>query len=756
MKVSNNKYFILFSIFVFAVLLRIPGLFWISNTDVSYNYDENKAIKSAFKLSKGESFAADELPGSIVPLAVAIKAMNVDLNTPGLSVLFTGRIFSLLFSVFSILILFLIARLLFEDERISLASALLLSVSGLHVTYGHMVLPGSFTVCFYYLSIYFVLLSLFRNKEYFLYLSAFFAGAVIASNALYIGMIPVFAGVFAFEKKGKTVRLLVCVLTIVAGAFIFCSAKPDFLIALWSVSKRNFMLYLNSGRFSAKLNPFLFLIQLPLVLGLASFCLFLMGFGFFIKDAKSLLSKKVSLKLFGIIFFLPLFIHGIILCLTGPPFTRELLVFLPAACLVGGIALARFLRFRFIIAIIVIYQMFYVLSTEWFFVQDTREKARKWILNNSEFKNKNAYIHRASALRDIIKKRSGCIEEDPDVLILHETEYRQFVPNILNPFGNLKSVSLRRFSLPERWGFYKALFDNNTEFDLIKSFTVFPVSPELWLFKKVWGTFPSMLGDVNIFQKAEKLEPIISPVKVRKENKTAAVGENIIAEVSVINPDTQHVQLVSLGLSEAFETTDSKGGTIEWDASLIQLGSIKTFKWYLKTGNEINRVLSLYQKEKFWFFNPMNEKFGSTIGNNVYEKGSFAGLVIHAVPEDGAGFLMFGPFINLKEGKYKAFFVLKIEEMQRWGPVAKIEVASSKGNTVIEERLLRKEDVLKEGIYQLYMVPFSLEKDSEIEFRVYYMGAGDLYCEGVFLFDLQKEISKKSDKRLETIVNKHE
>ena len=97
-------------------------------------------------------------------------------------------------------------------------------------------------------------------------------------------------------------------------------------------------------------------------------------------------------------------------------------------------------------------------------------------------------------------------------------------------------------------------------------------------------------------------------------------------------------------------------------------------------------------------------------------------------------------------------FVLKIDEMPRWGPAVRLEIASSAGEQVIEKKLIRKDDIVEEGVYERYTVPFTLQNDAEIEFRVYYMGTGTVYCEGVFLLNEQEGSPGTGDTLLETRV----
>ena len=156
---TGRNYLLFFMIIAVAVLLRVPGLFWGMGAGQSYSYEENKIITSACSLSRGGAFAEDVLPGALIPLAGIIKMFGYGSNGQLSNILFAGRIISLVFSVAAIVALFLIARLIFSDKRIAPAAAFLLSCSVLHVTYGHLLLTEGFTAAVFYLSAYFVLVS---------------------------------------------------------------------------------------------------------------------------------------------------------------------------------------------------------------------------------------------------------------------------------------------------------------------------------------------------------------------------------------------------------------------------------------------------------------------------------------------------------------------------------------------------------------------------------------------------------------------
>ncbi len=93
----------------------------------------------------------------------------------------------------------------------------------------------------------------------------------------------------------------------------------------------------------------------------------------------------------------------------------------------------------------------------------------------------------------------------------------------------------------------------------------------------------------------------------------------------------------------------------------------------------------------------------------------------------GEGYLAFGNYMVLQRGSYKARFRLRATGADS-EPVARLDVAGDRGASVLAERLVRARDCEGGGAWTVLELPFEISKKrlKDVEFRVYYLGAGTL------------------------------
>lgn len=96
-----------------------------------------------------------------------------------------------------------------------------------------------------------------------------------------------------------------------------------------------------------------------------------------------------------------------------------------------------------------------------------------------------------------------------------------------------------------------------------------------------------------------------------------------------------------------------------------------------------------------------------------------------------AGDIIYGQYDYLPAGRYLARFRLKLAEVRGQGPVARLDVAKSGGQT-LASRQVRPQD-LKDGGYQELEVAFELAReDKDLECRVAFLpGVADLYIDRI-------------------------
>lgn len=88
-------------------------------------------------------------------------------------------------------------------------------------------------------------------------------------------------------------------------------------------------------------------------------------------------------------------------------------------------------------------------------------------------------------------------------LILHELDYRRFIRNEVTPLRRPRWDEVYHGKNEEYFYKTKDLLENKLEYKLIKKFTVSTLTPELLLYKKLWGTYSYFIGDTLLYQKSD-------------------------------------------------------------------------------------------------------------------------------------------------------------------------------------------------------------------------------------------------------------
>ena len=144
----------------------------------------------------------------------------------------------------------------------------------------------------------------------------------------------------------------------------------------------------------------------------------------------------------------------------------------------------------------------------------------------------------------------------------------------------------------------------------------------------------------------------------------------------------------------------------------------------------LDSVLEMYERGGPQLrFNPADDLLG--FARKVDDPDSPVGRARYAAPgERLEGAHTYGPYTTLPAGRYKARFLLKIDQAAS-GVVATIDVCTDIGRTIIASREVHGSEFKEVGRYQWFELNFTLEETtSNVEFRVWYRpesGVG-LYC----------------------------
>ena len=125
---------------------------------------------------------------------------------------------------------------------------------------------------------------------------------------------------------------------------------------------------------------------------------------------------------------------------------------------------------------------------------------------------------------------------------------------------------------------------------------------------------------------------------------------------------------------------------------------------------------------------------GQDSPNYSYEAEEGLRYLVRAVPDPAAsggwalktnpslehpGVVCYGPYKTFEKGNYTAVFRLKLEDPARSGPIARLDVTGQRGSKVFQKMEIRDTSFSHRNAYQEFRLPFSLEEDEELEFRVY-------------------------------------
>lgn len=259
--------------------------------------------------------------------------------------------------------------------------------------------------------------------------------------------------------------------------------------------------------YNKAVNPIFYVVELGPALGLPCFILMFIGFKKYLKDT----SKRV-IPFHCTVFYLlilPILIHFLLICILDVPSPRHKLVLIPLLTIFSAYGLSTITLqssetnkgiFKFVLSFIILYQIIYVCSTEYYFVNDTRKSAVQWIKNNippQERITAGLYVFMPS-LQGNYERRNYY---DAPYLILHESNYRRYVQSHIHPYRKFPPWESVFHGNKADYAVIQATFKNESAYKLLKRFNVVGWTPEMILYKHFWGTYVSFIGDVLIYQK---------------------------------------------------------------------------------------------------------------------------------------------------------------------------------------------------------------------------------------------------------------
>jgi len=497
-KINNKIIFVLLIILAIGFILRIIGINWDQNqhlhpderflTMVSSTISLPQNISNYFDTDKSvfnpQNNGFDFYVYGTFPLFIT-KVIAKTLNLSSYDQIFlVGRALSAIFDTITIFLVFLITQSLFKKSKISLLSSLLYAICIFPIQQSHFFTVDATTIFFFTLSLYLLI----NHKNL---LSGLIFGIALSSKTS-IGIVLPFFFLFIFlQNKNFIKNLIQCLIFGLLMCFAFRIFQPYAFSGFINLSS-NFLSNIRqahqmiTGEYKYPPNV-QWLKTLPIVhpiinlffvgLGPITFILICLGIKKIFKDKKSLKNNQILLLL--CIIFSIFTYHSILLA----KYMRYFYPIYPLLIIFSGYALSKF-KTKNIIYIFLINTLISFAFIHIYYFPHSRYQASEWICQNIP----NNSILSSESWDDSLPLGSPSCRfktyQHQD-LALYDSESDTKWSKINQ---QLNSIDYLIMSSNRLWGsipydvieypktsiFYKNIFDEQTNFKLIKKFYSYP------------------------------------------------------------------------------------------------------------------------------------------------------------------------------------------------------------------------------------------------------------------------------------------
>ena len=162
-------------------------------------------------------------------------------------------------------------------------------------------------------------------------------------------------------------------------------------------------------------------------------------------------------------------------------------------------------RFVLLLAGVILYQLVYVVNVEYYFVFDPRDHVVRWVKDKLPT-GASIHLTRYADMFDFGKRYKIAHDYNADFVVLHERYYLGYIHYKLylieHPYPVYEQlIHANRMDFDQ----IQKIFKGNSSFKLIKPFPMNYITPENFLYKKLWGNYVSFIGDTLIYQNQKKL-----------------------------------------------------------------------------------------------------------------------------------------------------------------------------------------------------------------------------------------------------------
>ncbi|GJM33363.1 MAG: hypothetical protein DHS20C18_23640 [Saprospiraceae bacterium] len=440
-------------------------------------------------------------------------ATSLELNPANLILI--GRIWATIYSLLVIVVLWYLTKLFFQDKNTAHLAALLLAIFDLNITYSHYSLPEMahvFWVHFavlltlkFYLKYHQSAIDWKRLPWWVFCIPVALAGAFASKFDFLVPVIVVLALLLLWREKRLSLLSVTgllsvgFILTVLSFGLLTCFnySLDEVLHSFREIYRQNKDVLAQDHHLL--LNPPVYF--LGLVAGTSLPVVFFAGFGK-IRFRSFHLDQAIKYAWWlwaGLLFleFMPLWRSDI-------PFVRRLNVFLPFVALMAAYGLhhidqERLSWWRKCTPWVVGYTLLLSLIGQSNFWWDTRYSARTYLNTHfAEAKIKYESYAYAKGMPTGVR-----LNEKGDILVLHEADYSRYWKTFTSPFQYPPTCCTEVYHCQSEahcQDYQQLLSGQSLNFKVLKTFNTREYLPERYLFKRLFGTYETFLGDVRIFE----------------------------------------------------------------------------------------------------------------------------------------------------------------------------------------------------------------------------------------------------------------
>lgn len=429
-----------------------------------------------------------------------------------------ARGLSTLYALLLILLVFFLIQHLFHDRTIAWLAALFLAIFDLNVTHSHYGIPAVSYVFWNYLTVFLLIKWLSGLKEEknwtnwgYLLVVSFTIAMAFASKFDFIPMMMggLVLALAVFQKKLRIIKAIALAVSFVL-LFVFAFGIITAFTLSFEEVKHSFNFLYKGNKDVIGLdnhllyNPFLYFMAVLGGTGLPALLVGGYGLYFLYKRRKS---SAIPLGLVILMVFLAL--EFLVRWNLDTPFVRRANIFIPMVAILASYGLVylskRLKRFPWLpIVFALLYSLVLTLVSQSNFWNDTRYRA-KTFLEREEHKGKkfcySPYVNFPGMPKSYIKKES-------DLVLLHETYYGRYWKYFTTPFRYPPKCCeevYHCFGGVEECLWYQDMLNaTDEEFELLKTIPTLEIMPERMLYKRLFGSYETFLGDIRIYQRRNR------------------------------------------------------------------------------------------------------------------------------------------------------------------------------------------------------------------------------------------------------------